>query len=152
MKAIEINRNKNQMTLRTYNNPVLLQNHFSETLRNVKQEEKDLRKKIMEQYKHENPGSSQEKVDAAVFRLTYEMKLKANQKSTDNDRSIYTFKPNLGRTLPPASNKAYYHSGKYEACKVLDEVKEAWSCCLNPVKESQGCNLRNLAAERWILD
>jgi len=135
-----------------YKTPTEKTAYINEKWRSEKEVESELRDKIRSQYRFDNPVASGEKVDGAVFRLTFEHKTKMNQKSSDNDRSIYTFKPNLSRTLKLGDSgvtKTYYHTGSYQPCEDLEQDEEgkmkremimAWSCCMNPRKESQGCN------------
>jgi hypothetical protein len=64
-----------------YVNPTKTIGDINATLRETKVVEEELRDKIRRQYTHEHPASSREKTDGAVFRLTYEHKMKQLQRT-----------------------------------------------------------------------
>eukprot|EP01016_Furgasonia_blochmanni_P050692 TRINITY_DN7870_c0_g1_i3.p1 TRINITY_DN7870_c0_g1~~TRINITY_DN7870_c0_g1_i3.p1 ORF type:complete len:403 (-),score=38.60 TRINITY_DN7870_c0_g1_i3:159-1367(-) len=152
-KIRELNKKKNERILKgTYNNPVDKQDELIQRQRLAKLNDNELRAKIREMYQFEHPGSSMEKTDAAVYRLTYEASLRKKQ-TDDDDVKVYSYKPDLAKTLKEGVKFEFYHSGIWEKCKFLKskdgQEKEAWSCCLNEIQDSAGCCKRLDEKYRW---
>ena len=63
------------------------------------------------------------------------------------DKANLTFKPDLSKTLASRRKRVYHHTGKWEKSKFEDQ--EAWSCCMNYDKDSEGCNVKIVDLDRY---
>ncbi|KRX03765.1 hypothetical protein PPERSA_04273 [Pseudocohnilembus persalinus] len=152
MQARKNNKIKETTMLNGYINPVDGQKIQQEKLRMVKEIEKQYRDQIREEYLYANPAASQEKADAAVFRLTYENQLK--QKQVIQDPGL-TFKPQIKDTTQGKYIKAE-HNGIYQITTKIEHDDEGnaipvgvWSCCLAEEKDAPGCNKKLCDKARW---
>ena len=68
-------KNKRENHLKNYIGNEYRQTNLINKLRQEKIEEKQTRDQIRQEYKFSYPAASQEKTDAAVFRINYEKKL-----------------------------------------------------------------------------
>jgi len=90
-------------------------------------------------------------VEALTFKM---MRLQKEREHIDrvspelNDPNL-THSPDLTKTLRTVKVKTHYHSGKWEKKPYEDD--EAWSCCMNAEKGSQGCVMYTKDMKRWIL-
>ncbi len=85
--------------LKNYTGNIQRQMELVDLLRKEKVDEKLERDNIREGYKFSHPIASQEKTDAAVFRMNYERKLAKEQKNQDEAMGNLKFKPDCSQTL-----------------------------------------------------
>jgi hypothetical protein len=78
---------------------------------------------LLYRFKFLNPKASDEKTDAAVFRIVYERKLKKNSDKPETI-NLSTFKPNLTDTQKSKIKLKSHHTGIYQKItfKKKDEV------------------------------
>eukprot|EP00828_Plagiopyla_frontata_P038252 TRINITY_DN5017_c0_g1_i2.p1 TRINITY_DN5017_c0_g1~~TRINITY_DN5017_c0_g1_i2.p1 ORF type:complete len:195 (-),score=31.37 TRINITY_DN5017_c0_g1_i2:84-668(-) len=171
-KAWQMTKRKQAELIQNYKSGIDRQNQLTYQLREDKQNERDMREQIRKDYQFQNPSASDQKIDAVVFRIAYERK---NLKQVDDDIEFGTkkpFYPNLSKTLKPKVTKKYYHSGVWQifyakpnklsplsisqrGIKDLSNSQEekknyeAWSCCMNQDRNSEGCCLIKKDAQRW---
>ncbi|KRX09907.1 Protein kinase-like domain [Pseudocohnilembus persalinus] len=132
-----------------YQNPFQIQNTFEKQSRLSKIADRQILSEIKQQYIFQNPDASQEKVQAAAFRLNYEQKLKSKQNENLDENQQCTFSPNISLTTNNKRNYQIktYHSGNFEKIQQISvnseqkKLKQKWaySCCLSPEKNSTGC-------------
>ncbi len=82
------------------------------------------------------------------MRKQRERALYESQSPELNDPNL-THSPDLRQTLKPTKLKYFYHTGKWE--KKEYEEEEAWSCCMNTDKLSEGCSAFTKDKKRWIV-
>ncbi|KAL4468592.1 hypothetical protein ABPG74_005095 [Tetrahymena malaccensis] len=152
MKSKIKNKEKEDGLLIEYRKPLEQQSDLVTHYREVKKKEKEFRDEIRKEFLRSNPKSTKEKTDAAVYRLTYEAKLRINQIQQDPK---VTFKPQLYKPDEDKRIKAT-HSGVYQKFGFEKDANGqqkdhyAWSCCMNAEKDSQGCNRQVIDKKKWI--
>jgi len=131
-----------------YTRPEAMQQTFIQQAREEKAKEDELRQKIRQDYLHECPSASKEKVEANVFKRVAQLKLKQKQAQQAQIISTEeTFKPNMKKTIKHRKVKVYYHDGAWVHSQVAQ--KEAWSCCMNEDYNSKGCCIKKRDLDRW---
>ncbi|EGR30381.1 hypothetical protein IMG5_133480 [Ichthyophthirius multifiliis] len=156
-KAKDKNKEKENLHLKEYRNPNQQQNDIVDHLRETKKNEREFRNQIRKEYIFQNPGASQEKVDGAVFRLTYEAKLRKNQINQDTSENLNATQPYQPTLYKPdvEKNIKRYHTGVYQEFTIGKDkegnpkVKQCWSCCMNTNKENEGCNKYMIDRKKW---
>jgi len=136
--------------IRKYNNPTGSITRFNEDLRKIKEEDQVLREELKRKFIFENPAASQEKVDAGVFRLVHEHKIRIMKPKSEFEAKNLTFKPDMEQTLRNEKYNKQYHNGKW-GTNAISKDKEVWSCCMNEEAKSAGCNKIEIDPKRWNL-
>lgn len=93
------------------------------------------------------PRASKEVVDAVVTRKLYEKTL---HDAVPEDKEL-TLKPDISKTLRTYKVKERYHNGKYEENKFSRKGKKAWSCCQCKDEDDEGCVVKVVDKQKWIL-
>ena len=88
-----------------------------------------------------------ETLNALVTRKIYEFGLKAG---IPEDPQL-TLKPNMTKTLKKVTERICSHNGKYEEQKFSVKKKMAWSCCQSKDKDGEGCVVKYVDKQKWIL-
>jgi hypothetical protein len=99
-----------------------------------------------------NPNATKEKIEALTLkrmRQHRELEQRRQNGSPELNDLELTLRPDLSKTLRrnPKLERGYYHSGKWE--KQPYEESEAWSCCMNNIKESEGCVAYRKENTKW---
>ena len=135
-----------------YKSPRVLAKEFQEEIRQEKLGYlRHHRDSLIGEVLYEHPSASKERVEALTFkmmRLKKERELIARVSPELNDPNL-THSPDLTKTLRTVKVKSHYHTGKWEKKPYEDD--EAWSCCMNAEKGSQGCVMYTKDMKRWIL-
>jgi len=124
-----------------------------EQVRTKKEEDVALREQLSKEVRDEYPDASIETLNAIVTRRIYELGLKAR---VPEDPEL-TLKPDMSRTLKKVQERICYHNGKYEERKFGQKEgkdgkkKMAWSCCQNKEKDSEGCVVKIVDKQKWVL-
>ena len=135
-----------------YKSPRMLAKEFQEEMRQEKADYfKNHRHSLIGDVMYDFPSASKERAEALAFKL---MRMHNQKELIDrcspeiNDPNL-THSPDLTKTLKTIKIKHFYHTGKWE--KKPYEDQEAWSCCMNSDKTSQGCVMYTQDKKRWIL-
>ena len=116
-------------------------------VREEKEANVELRAQLAAEVRDEFPDGSEETLNAIVTRKIYELSLQANA----HDDKELTLKPDMSKTLKKVCQRVCYHNGKYEEQKFSEKKKMAWSCCQNKDKDSEGCVVKMVDKQKWIL-
>jgi hypothetical protein len=116
-------------------------------VREKKEDDVERRKRLSEIVRDEFPDASAETLNAIVTRRIYEEDLKAH---VPEDQEL-TLKPDMTKTLKRIQERVAYHNGKYEEQRFSEKKKLAWSCCQNKDKDSEGCVVKMVDKQKWIL-
>ena len=82
-----------------------------------------------------------------MTRLIYENGLNAG---IPDDKEL-TLKPDMKKTLKHVKERVTYHNGKYEEQRFSEKKKMAWSCCQNKDKDGDGCVVKYVDKQKWVL-
>jgi len=138
-------------TLRDYKSPEEITKAYNETLRQTKRDEKELKAELRTQYKFENPSATEEKVNAGVNRLVYELKIRSLSPKLEDPFHNETFKHDLSRTTKHTVSHYAYHNGSWGKNNVSSD-KEVWSCCMMEKKTGEGCVKVRVNPNRWLFN
>lgn len=127
-----------QLTQGKYKTPIQKTKELISKQAEERQEKAHLREDLERQIRQEMPKASQEKVDALIYRMTWEAK---NIREEPHDPEL-TLKPNTTKTNKPTKLKEYYHTGVWEKSKFEPDGAFAWSCCQNGDEDDEGCQVR----------
>ena len=67
------------------------------------------------------------------------------------DDEQLTLKPDMKRTLVKKIETRRYCDGVFEVPKWDPKGKPRWSCCQSKHRDSEGCVVRKIDKERWVL-
>lgn len=121
-----------------------------ESVRSKKEADVDLRADISKEVRNEFPDASVETLNAIVTRRIYEAGLRA---AIPEDKEL-TLKPNMSKTLKTVKERVTSHNGKFEEQRFESKdgkKKMAWSCCQNKDEASEGCVVKYVDKQKWIL-
>jgi hypothetical protein len=120
-----------------YTDPTKSITVYNDKLRKIKEDEKDLRDEQRKKYVFENPAACKEKVDAGVFRMVYEHKVRNMRPKSEEEAKNLTFKPDLGVTTKQRKIMVQHHVGKFG--KTQQNDREQWTCCNQEHEGAPGC-------------
>ena len=86
---------------------------YNKRLRETKRKDAPLMKAIKTEFIKLNPEARPHLIEAAVFRLTHQHKLKQMQIQLHNQMGKGKFRPDLTRTQKMKPGYKYHHTGKW---------------------------------------
>jgi hypothetical protein len=123
----------NERILSNYQSPFEQAKQHSKMLSTQREQLKDMKETL-----RDHPDAEQ------IIKNTFYNKPKNDEYE---DKANLTFKPDLTKTLASRRRRVYHHTGLWEKSKFEDE--EAWSCCMNYDKDSEGCNVKIVDMDRY---
>lgn len=138
---------KEKNTGSSYVTPESLGNKVGLDTRAKKEADKDIRAGIEKQVRIDNPGATEEGINAIVYRIMYEKNL---AESIPDDKEL-TLKPDMKRTLAKRIEIKRHHDGVFEVTKWDPKKKERWSCCQCKDKDGPGCIVQKIDKDKWVL-
>jgi len=147
-------RQKNNMSktdyIGKYKNPEESTKELNEKLRKIKEEDAPLREELRKKYTFEHPETSKENVDAGVFRMVFEHKVKGIKPHSEFEAMNLTFEPDIAKTLRNEKYFKWFHNGTWGK-NAISKDKEVWSCCMCEEKTAKGCNKIQVDPKKWNL-
>lgn len=130
-----------------YKTPEQLSDGIHQRVRQEKEDTTDLRNELTKKISYEMPRACPEAVNGVVTRM---IQKKLHDAAIEDDPEL-TLKPDMSKTLRVFKEKQRYHNGKYEENKWDSKGKKAWSCCQSKGEDSEGCIVRTVDKQRWIV-
>ena len=117
MTAFENSKMKEKELLQEYEDPLLKTTNFISKFKKDWNSKEELRGELREKYLFDNPTASEQKTNAAVFRLAYETAIKKKKDDIEAQAMKTDFRATLSETQKKKIRVRFSHSGIWQSFK-----------------------------------